>query len=184
MSTHSPSEVAAVAASTPILSSSLSSPSPPSSLPAPSAVGTLPACCTEAFKEHYRRGEVPRFGCHDPVYLRQAFDTSPTLDSAMCNPTHASFFPPFSSLVRTCADHGVASSSSPLASRIAGGAPAVDEDADQDPVTVTADRARPVHSWEHITSAEDMWNGPALTMKVPPASDYERILLDHAPRAV
>lgn len=177
-------EVVAVAASTPISSSSLSSPSPPSSLPAPSALGTLPACCTEGFKEHYRRGEVPRFGCYDPVYLRQAFDPSPTLDSAMRNPTHASFFPPFSSLVRTYADHGAASSASPLVSCIAGGASAADEDADQDAVTLTPDRARPVHSWEHITSAEDMWNGPPLTMKVPPASDYERILLDRAPGAV
>ncbi|KAG5493635.1 hypothetical protein JIQ42_02008 [Leishmania sp. Namibia] len=175
---------ATAAASAP--SSSSSSPSaslPPSpSLPA-SVVGTLPNCCTEAFKEHYRRGEVPRFGLYDPVYLRQALDASPIIDSATRNRTHASFFPPFSSLVRAYADDGAASFSSLPASGIAG-TPTVDEDADQDTVTLTADRARPLRSWEHITSAEDLWNGPPLTMKIPPASDYERILLDGAPSAV
>ncbi|GET91957.1 unspecified product [Leishmania tarentolae] len=174
MSTRDQSEVAAAAASTPI-----PPPSSPSPLPAPSSVGTLPACCPEAFKELYRRGEVPRFGCYDPVYLRQALDTTSTFDSAMHDPEHASFFPPFSLLVRTDADHSAASSSSLLASRTAD-APAVDEDADQDVATPTKNRGQHVLGWEHITSAEDMWNGPPLTTKVPPASDYERILLDRA----
>ncbi|SYZ69173.1 hypothetical_protein [Leishmania braziliensis MHOM/BR/75/M2904] len=174
---HSTPEAAA-AASAPISSSS-SSPSSSFSPSAPSSLGTLPACCTEAFKEHYRRGEVPQFGCYDPVYLRQAFDTSPTLDSTTRNPTHASFFPSFSSLVRAYADHGATSLSLPPTSRTMN-APAADEDTDQGTTTMTADHARSRRSWECITSAEDMWNGPPLTMKIPPASDYERILLDRA----
>ncbi|KAG5495178.1 hypothetical protein JKF63_02233 [Porcisia hertigi] len=163
---------------------SSSSPSPseaPSSVPAPTAVGTLPACCTEAFKEYYRRGEVPQFGCYDPIYLRQAFDTPSTLKHTSENPMHASFFPPFSSLVRAYAVHDTASFSSFLSGDIAG-EPAVTEGANvDDAVTSAANRARPLQSWVQITSVEDMWNGPPLTTKIPPASDYERILLDRAP---
>ncbi|KAG5469488.1 hypothetical protein LSCM1_02710 [Leishmania martiniquensis] len=180
MNAHKELDAAAAAASAP--SSSLSPPPSisPSSLPAPRAVGTLPDCCTEAFKEHYRKGEVPRFGCYDPVYLRQAVDTSPTIDSAARSSTHASFFPPFSSLVHAYADHGAASSSSLLASGLAD-MPSVEEGADQDTATLTADRARPLRTWEYITNPEEMWNWPPLTMKIPPASDFERILLDRAP---
>ncbi|KAK7201392.1 hypothetical protein NESM_000201700 [Novymonas esmeraldas] len=152
------------------------SPSPPSSPPAPSSpLGTLPACCTDAFKEHYRRGEVPRFGFYDPVYLRHTHDATPTSAAALRNPTNASFFPPFSSLVRDYSTHGATSASASLAAHT----PAVEDDVER--AAATPDRARPLRSWEHLTSAEDMWSGPPLTTKIPPASDYERSLLGSSP---
>lgn len=144
------------------------------------ALGTLPACCSEAFKEYYRRGEVPRFGCYDPVYLRQ-----PAGSAAASAAASSSFFPPLSSLVREYAGQGAASASLTLDSVTAGedgddGGDGVVEGRMREAAPRSAERARPLYSWEHITSAEDMWNGPPLTMKIPPASDYERILLDRA----
>ncbi|KPA81116.1 unspecified product [Leptomonas pyrrhocoris] len=136
-----------------------------------SSVDGLPEWCTNEFRERYRRGEVPLFGCYDPVYLRQPF--RPASESAGLLPPSSSFFPPFSSLVRRFASASDAASSTAPEAKDDG-----EQDANGDVAGSGFGRARPAHSWEHITSAEDLWNGPPLTTKIPPAGDYERILLD------
>ncbi|KAL7695475.1 hypothetical protein N2W54_001391 [Lotmaria passim] len=130
----------------------------------------LPEWCTEEFRERYRRGEVPQFGCYDPVYMHQSVRET----HASSGLPSSSFFPPFSSLVRQHAKTRDVLSSTE-ASMVA--AAAEDETPDEAD-GLTFGRARPAHSWVHITPAEDLWNGPPLTTKIPPASDYERILLD------
>ncbi|KAH9593089.1 hypothetical protein LSM04_000843 [Trypanosoma melophagium] len=32
-------------------------------------------------------------------------------------------------------------------------------------------------AWERVRSIEDVWNGPPMSDKVPPAKDYERLLM-------
>ncbi|ORC91543.1 uncharacterized protein TM35_000051390 [Trypanosoma theileri] len=32
-------------------------------------------------------------------------------------------------------------------------------------------------AWERMRSIEDIWNGPPMSDKVPPAKDYERLLM-------
>lgn len=132
-----------------------------------SSTDGLPECCSDAFRELYRRGEVPRFGCYDPVFLHPPLRDADAASSA--------FFPPFSSLVRR---YLAARDASTTASTAADGAAEDEEEALDSMQGVRFGSARPEHSWEHITSAEDLWNGPPLTTKIPPAADYERILLD------
>nr|CCC94878.1 conserved hypothetical protein [Trypanosoma congolense IL3000] len=33
-------------------------------------------------------------------------------------------------------------------------------------------------AWERVRPIEDIWNGPPMSDKVPPARDYERLMLD------
>ncbi|KPI89486.1 hypothetical protein ABL78_1362 [Leptomonas seymouri] len=157
---------------------------PQSESPTPHALGTssvtqfstdgLPEWCSNEFRERYRRGEVPQFGCYDPVYIRQVFRrTGESYD--LLSSSSSSFFTPVSSLVRRCAAERDAASSTSAKAKAEG-----EEDAQDELDGPSFGCARPAYSWEHITSAEDLWSGPPLTMKIPPAADYERILLDRA----
>jgi hypothetical protein len=151
-------------------------------LPAPQPLSTssalrssldgLPEWCSDAFRERYGSGEVPQFGCYDPVYLRRPLQPALDLSGLPSSP----FFPPFSSLVRQYVKERDATSE-------AGARHAVEDEEGEGQEELAGyafGRARPPRSWERITSAEDLWNGPPLTTKIPPAADYERILLDRA----
>lgn len=166
------------------------SPLPSSEQPAQPALSTsaalhasldgLPEWCSESFRERYRRGEVPQFGCYDSVYLRaprQQAVTSRTGSGSTTELPASAFFPPFSSLVRQYTrERNRAAAATTHAEQSEEG----EAEAPEEVGGPAFGRTRPSHSWEHITRAEDLWNGPPLTTKIPPASDYERILLDRA----
>lgn len=124
------------------------------SVPPAKSSTALPPGCSTAFQRLYEEGTVPQFGCYKPLYLHASLASS--AEAATC------FFPPMASLLPSCTQKAEE---------------AADDDGDEDAQIASAS-ARLRHGWEVVSSVEELWSGEALQTKIPPAADYERMLLD------
>jgi len=129
---------------------------------APSA---LPRGSSAEFRQLYERGEVPHFGFYKPLYLHSSLAASTEAESC--------FFPPLFSVLSSRA-------------RVTDAAASGDGEDDHDgngSVETAPTLARCRHGWEVVRSVEELWNGGELQTKIPPAADYERMLLDRVWRS-
>lgn len=137
-----------------------------SSAPPP---GVARGVCSEAFLKAQAEGHLPPFSWYKPRFLPPPSSISTAtvaLSSSSSRDGEAiPFFPPLMEAV--------------LSGRLDGEA----HPTRLSPAEVEARKAAAGFAWEKTTSVEDLWYGPALSNKVPPATDYERLLLDHTEQA-